>query len=234
MALQEKILARHKILQAVHEAAEVAVSSLGLKIWGIDLSGGATKPVVRIFVDAPWEGKEIPFVPPLTREQKSRAKTVHPKMLEKKKAEQGEENKSLEQESQGFDSVENGAEFGVDIGIDECARISRMIGLAMEVEDTFEEAWVLEVSTPGLERHFYHLDQLKSYIGHPMDVHLEVSPEEFENRKKFKGNLLSVGEEEFTLALESPVVQESTFSWDNVKKVQLIHIFPDTMSVKSR
>lgn len=38
------------------------------------------------------------------------------------------------------------------ITVDECARLNRMIGYALEAEDPIEGSYVLEVSSPGLDR----------------------------------------------------------------------------------
>ena len=47
----------------------------------------------------------------------------------------------------------------------QCEEISRHVALALEVEDTIPEAYVLEVSTPGLTRLFFSLDQMRRYMG---------------------------------------------------------------------
>lgn len=83
MKPEEKNIGRAKLLDIVREAAAVAAKSFNLNIWGIELLGSGTRPVVRIFVDTPWENKSIPFIKPLTREEKSRQKSVHPMARQK-------------------------------------------------------------------------------------------------------------------------------------------------------
>ena len=41
------------------------------------------------------------------------------------------------------------------LSVDQCAEISRMVGLALEVDEVFADAWVLEVSSPGMDRLFF-------------------------------------------------------------------------------
>jgi ribosome maturation factor RimP len=48
---------------------------------------------------------------------------------------------------------------GVDV--DACAELSRRLGLALEVGNVFAGPWTLEVSSPGLDRLFFHPDQLR-------------------------------------------------------------------------
>lgn len=217
MVFAGKEVAKSQILQMVEEAAMVAASSFGLAVWGIMLVGSGGRTVARIFIDSPWEGKVIPFVLPETRLEKSKKKSVHP------------------MQAKAEDSVEKEDDALSDEGVtvDQCAKISHMIGIAMEVDDVFAEAWILEVSSPGLERQFFQLSQMECYIGHPVNITLEDAHPDFENRRKFSGTLKSVGEETFSIELDSSQNTLCTIEWDMVKKAQLVHIFPDTQLVKS-
>lgn len=221
MKEQEKKIGKAKLLGIVHDIAAVAAKSFNLNIWGIELLGSGTRPVVRIFVDTPWEDKVIPFVKPLTREEKSRQKSVHPMT---KKDDLPEDESFAEEEN--F-SEESG------VSVDDCAEISRLIGLSLEVEDIFADAWILEVSSPGLERSFYEIGQLRPYLGHPVDVTLELQHKDFADRKKFRGTLKEVNANTFTLILDNPEEQECEITWDSVKKAHLIHIFPETTLTKT-
>lgn len=258
MIVQEKIISRSQILELVESAAQVAVQTYGLKIWGLDIVGGAgvnARPIVRVFVDTPWEGKQIPFIMPETRVEKSKKKSLHPK--QKKACIKNElfNNSSEDNALVDITSDEHGEELlsaqfmscnqtlaignGTDttletsdastesVDINQCAHISRMIGIALEVEDAFADAWVLEVSSPGLERQFYDISQLATYLGHPLDVTLVDAHPDFENRRKFRGTLKSVEHNAFSMILDTPANTECSLLWDNVKKAHLIHIFPD-------
>lgn len=217
MKEQEKNIGKAKLISIVHDIAAVAAKSFNLNIWGIELLGSGTRPVVRIFVDTPWEDKVIPFVKPLTREEKSRQKSVHP--MTKKQADLPEKEENFAEES--------------GVSVDDCAEISRLIGLSLEVEDIFADAWILEVSSPGLERTFYEISQLRPYLGHPLDVTLDLPHKDFADRKKFRGTLKEVGTDNFTLILDNPEGQECVINWDSVKKAHLIHIFPETTLTKT-
>lgn len=88
--------------------------------------------------------------------------------------------------------------------IGQCEEISRQLGLAMDVEDCMPEAWVLEVSSPGFDRRFFTLDQLRPYVGDLLEVRLAapVTPAG-ENgaapRMRWRGRLLAVDAESLTL-----------------------------------
>lgn len=105
------------------------------------------------------------------------------------------------------------------VSIDDCAAVSRQVGTALEVEDIMHGAYVLEVSSPGLERRFFSVEQLQDYLQSRLVVRLH---EARDGVKKFEGILKSVEDGSFVLALEDEDVQ---FDWDQVKKATLVHDF---------
>ncbi|MFR0874479.1 MAG: ribosome maturation factor RimP [Bilophila wadsworthia] len=56
------------------------------------------------------------------------------------------------------------------VTIDQCAELSRLAGLALDVEDPFATNWTLEISSPGLQRPFFKIDQLRNYVGRELEV----------------------------------------------------------------
>lgn len=126
--------------------------------------------------------------------------------------------------------------------IDHCASISRMVGLALEVEDIFTDAYLLEVSSPGLSRRFFRLEQLSPFVGDTLEVVLNEAPEAWPGRKKFVGTLVEVTEHDFSLLPSPPTGQDAeapapvapadatqrlTATWDEVRKIQRVHVFVD-------
>ena len=117
------------------------------------------------------------------------------------------------------------------VTIDQCAKLSRHIGLALEVEDVLSDAYTLEVSSPGLERPFFNAEQVANYIGKPVSVVLRDPIEEFPGRRKFQGEVKSVTDDTIVLALEEG---DLTIDWNDLKKAHLVHIFPDTSKGKKK
>lgn len=107
------------------------------------------------------------------------------------------------------------------VSIDQCAAVSRDVGLMLEVEEIIDSAYVLEVSSPGLERKFFKPEQFSGYIGKKVDVALVFS---IEGRKNFKGILEETDAEGLSLKIED---QEDPvrIEWDRIKKAKLIHEF---------
>ena len=119
------------------------------------------------------------------------------------------------------------------VNIDQCADISRHTGLALEVEDIISGAYILEVSSPGLERPFFSAAQMAAYVGSPVVVVLREPHGEFSGRRKFPGTLQGVNGEDITLSLpeEEGVL---TVHWNDIKKAHLVHVFPDTSNGKKK
>jgi len=112
-------------------------------------------------------------------------------------------------------------------GIDQCAKISRHIGLALDAEDIIPRAYVLEVSSPGLERPFFALAQLASYVGADVTLKLDSVQPELPDRKCLRGRLQAVGEQALTLsAYDAPTGTLLSIRWDNVRKATLAPELP--------
>lgn len=116
------------------------------------------------------------------------------------------------------------------ITIEQCASLSRLIGLTLEVEELFSNRWTLEVSSPGLERSFFTIQQLSNYINHEIDVTLKEQHPLWPDRKKFYGMLISIADNTFmlnlSLAHRKPDEPENVnIDWHQVRKATLVHHF---------
>ena len=80
------------------------------------------------------------------------------------------------------------------VTIDQCAELSRLAGLALDVEDPFATNWTLEISSPGLQRPFFKIDQLRNYVGRELEVVLAAPLDTWPGRKKFSGVLAAVAD----------------------------------------
>lgn len=103
------------------------------------------------------------------------------------------------------------------VTLDECGRVSRRLSTLMEVEDPMSGAFILEVSSPGLDRHLYHPGHYKRVIGQTVKVKT-YSP--VEGRRHFEGRLTAVDNEHGAcLDVEG---QEITLDFDNVAKARVV------------
>lgn len=79
------------------------------------------------------------------------------------------------------------SENGIDV--DDCARVSHQVSGVLDVEDPITGQYTLEVSSPGMDRPLFTLEQFAAYVGSQVQVRLRVA---FEGRRKFKGLLNGV------------------------------------------
>jgi ribosome maturation factor RimP len=76
---------------------------------------------------------------------------------------------------------------GINVG--DCAAVSEQASSLLDVEDPITGEYTLEVSSPGMDRLLFKLDQYPGYVGEIVELRLR-SP--FEGRRKFKGILKGI------------------------------------------
>ena len=85
------------------------------------------------------------------------------------------------------------------IHVDHCAEVSRQIGAVMDVEDPITGNYSLEVSSPGMDRSLFTIEQYAVYAGEWAEIKLRHS---FEGRKNFKGVLAGIEDENVVISVE--------------------------------
>ena len=85
------------------------------------------------------------------------------------------------------------------IEVEDCARISTELSANLDVEDPIEEAYDLEVSSPGIDRPLTRLKDFETWEGY--EARLETS-ELQAGRRRFKGVLQGVQDGEILIEIE--------------------------------
>lgn len=85
------------------------------------------------------------------------------------------------------------------ITVDQCAEVSRQISAVMDVEDPIAHNYTLEVSSPGMDRPLFTLEQFAAYVGEWVDVRLRAP---FEGRRKFKGVLTAIEDQDICVTVD--------------------------------
>jgi len=80
--------------------------------------------------------------------------------------------------------------------IDDCENISKDLNYEIDLDSSFGDDYVLEVSTPGISRRFFKQSQLESYIGEELKVKLR---EPLEGKKNIEGTLVDCNKEYFLI-----------------------------------
>ncbi|MBS3961476.1 MAG: ribosome maturation factor [Sandarakinorhabdus sp.] len=81
--------------------------------------------------------------------------------------------------------------------VDDCARVSRKISAALDAADPIDGEYLLEVSSPGIDRPLTRLKDFDRWVGHLARVEMAESVAlHGADRKRFQGPILgTVGEE---------------------------------------
>lgn len=85
------------------------------------------------------------------------------------------------------------------IGVDECGDISTAVSAVLDVEDPLEDNYVLEVSSPGIDRPLTRLKDFEMWQG--WEARIETT-ELIDGRRRFKGDLAGVEGDEVLITLE--------------------------------
>ncbi|MCC5958393.1 MAG: ribosome maturation factor RimP [Rhodobacteraceae bacterium] len=85
------------------------------------------------------------------------------------------------------------------IEVEDCARISTAVSAVLDVEDPLDDAYTLEVSSPGIDRPLTRLKDFDVWSGY--EARLETT-ELIDGRRRFKGVLAGVEGEEVLIEIE--------------------------------
>ena len=102
------------------------------------------------------------------------------------------------------------------ISVDNCAQVSRQIGAVLDVENIIPIAYILEVSSPGMDRVLFTADQYQRYIGETLKVRTRTPVDE---RRNFKGSLETVNETEFSIKVDN---ETFTLPFEIIDRARLV------------
>ncbi len=106
---------------------------------------------------------------------------------------------------------------GVDV--DMCADVSRQVSAILDVEDPIAGEYNLEVSSPGLDRPLFTLEQYQLNIGQNISLRLRLA---FEGRRKFTGLLRGVEGEDVVLLVDD---EEFLLPVSSIEKANIVPRF---------
>ncbi|MEX0604825.1 MAG: ribosome maturation factor RimP [Marinobacter sp.] len=127
----------------------------------------------------------------------------------------------LEFRSQGYQSLLrvfiDDAEDG--IGVEDCEKVSRQVSGVLDVEDPIQSEYTLEVSSPGMDRPLFRLEQYEAFVGHNVQVRLRMA---FEGRRKFQGLLKGVEDQDVVVVVDD---HEYLLPFDSIERANIIPVF---------
>ncbi len=85
------------------------------------------------------------------------------------------------------------------ITVDDCERVSRQVSDLLDAEQLVRGEYTLEVSSPGLDRPLFTLEQHRRFIGEEVALRLRAL---VGGRRRVSGRLRAVGDETLTVEVE--------------------------------
>ena len=102
------------------------------------------------------------------------------------------------------------------VSVDDCQTVSREVSTIFDVEDPVSGEYVLEVSSPGMNRQIFNITQAQALIGFNVKA---VTLVPVESQTKFKGLLKEVDGNNVILELENN--KEVSFDFDELKRLRV-------------
>lgn len=109
------------------------------------------------------------------------------------------------------------ADKGIDL--DDCERVSRQVSAVLDVEDPVPGEYMLEVSSPGMDRRLFTLDQCRDYVGERVRAKLFAA---IPGRKKFTGQLVAVEDDELVIRTDDDSENDVFVPFESVDKVNVV------------
>jgi ribosome maturation factor RimP len=102
------------------------------------------------------------------------------------------------------------------VSIDDCELVSREIEAVLDVEDPIPYSYILEVSSPGLDRPLNNPEDFKKYSGRTIRV---VTHGPIEKQTFFIGKLIEAGDAEIVVLL--PNSRKVSIAYENISRARL-------------
>ena len=105
---------------------------------------------------------------------------------------------------------------GREITLDDCEAASRELSALLDVEDPIPGHYVLEVSSPGIDRPLFTAAQFAKVVGQEVKVLLKAP---LEGRRRLRGKVTSVEGDQIALEAEGKVFE---FEHDAVESARIV------------
>lgn len=102
------------------------------------------------------------------------------------------------------------------VTVDDCSTVSHQVEAVLDAEDLIPSAYLLEVSSPGIERELYSLEDFKKFAGQNAKV---KTNQPINGQKNFTGQIVGVENEE--IIFEDKTNGAVRFPYSAVTKAKL-------------
>ncbi len=101
--------------------------------------------------------------------------------------------------------------------VTDCENISHQVSAILDVEDPIKSEWMLEVSSPGIDRPLTRTKDFLNYLGHIAIAEMSIP---LDGRRRFRGILL--GADADTVRIKPDDGDEITLARGNIRRAKLV------------
>ncbi|MAL97252.1 ribosome maturation factor RimP [Hydrocarboniclastica marina] len=105
------------------------------------------------------------------------------------------------------------------IAVEDCAKVSHQISGVLDVEDPIQGEYNLEVSSPGLDRPLFRLDQYEQFKGHQVALRLQTP---FEGRRKYQGLISGVEGDDVLVVVDD---HELVLPFESIERAVIVPVY---------
>jgi ribosome maturation factor RimP len=99
--------------------------------------------------------------------------------------------------------------------VDDCATVSHEVAGILDVEEPISMAYILEVSSPGMDRILFSAQQFSEFLGEDVKIKLNQM---VDGRRKIKGKIESVNDEKITIQSDDEYI---TIAFDQIMRARI-------------
>jgi len=103
------------------------------------------------------------------------------------------------------------------VTIEDCEKVSRQVSALLDVEDPIAGEYTLEVSSPGVDRPLFSVEQYAKYVGSEVNLKLRRA---VDGRRKFKGQIIKVSGDIVGLLVEGT---EYDLEHSEIEKASIVY-----------
>ena len=101
------------------------------------------------------------------------------------------------------------------VAIEDCERVSRQVSALLDVHDLIPGEYRLEISSPGIPRPLFYLEQYNRYVGQTVLIKLNRP---IDGKRKIQGVITGVQDDSVTLTVDET---SQSFLFSNITKASL-------------
>lgn len=103
--------------------------------------------------------------------------------------------------------------------VEDCEKVSRQLSGVLDVEDPVASEYTLEVSSPGMDRPLFTIEQFAAHTGEQVKIKLRTP---FDGRRNFQGLLRGVEEQDVVVQVDD---HEYLLPIDSIDKANIVPSF---------